>query len=89
MYPKADPTPVTSSAPPVSTLYTSPVVSLNNLHNQTWLKQHFKVYLFYTKLMTNAFLLFYSLQNSSAPSAEDVDPEVHVASFSSPTPASS
>lgn len=26
MYPKADPTPVTSSAPPVSTLYTSPVV---------------------------------------------------------------
>uniref|UniRef100_A0A671YZC3 Hepatocyte growth factor-regulated tyrosine kinase substrate n=1 Tax=Sparus aurata TaxID=8175 RepID=A0A671YZC3_SPAAU len=39
MYPKADPTPVTSSAPPVSTLYTSPV-------------------------------------NSSAPSAEDVDPEL-------------
>nr|XP_057904153.1 hepatocyte growth factor-regulated tyrosine kinase substrate isoform X4 [Doryrhamphus excisus] len=38
-YPKADPTPVTSSAPPVSTLYTSPV-------------------------------------NSSAPSAEDVDPEL-------------
>lgn len=26
VYPKADPTPVTSSAPPVSTLYTSPVV---------------------------------------------------------------
>ncbi|XP_074551866.1 hepatocyte growth factor-regulated tyrosine kinase substrate isoform X2 [Halichoeres trimaculatus] len=39
MYPKADPTPVTSSAPPVSTLYTPPV-------------------------------------NSSAPSAEDVDPEL-------------
>uniref|UniRef100_A0A669CU52 Hepatocyte growth factor-regulated tyrosine kinase substrate n=1 Tax=Oreochromis niloticus TaxID=8128 RepID=A0A669CU52_ORENI len=39
MYPKTDPTPVTSSAPPVSTLYTSPV-------------------------------------NSSAPSAEDVDPEL-------------
>ncbi|MED6244011.1 hypothetical protein ATANTOWER_024342 [Ataeniobius toweri] len=39
MYPKADPTPVTSSAPPVSTLYTSPV-------------------------------------NSSAPSAEEVDPEL-------------
>ncbi|KAF7227428.1 hepatocyte growth factor-regulated tyrosine kinase substrate isoform X5 [Nothobranchius furzeri] len=39
IYPKADPTPVTSSAPPVSTLYTSPV-------------------------------------NSSAPSAEDVDPEL-------------
>nr|XP_043907073.1 hepatocyte growth factor-regulated tyrosine kinase substrate isoform X1 [Solea senegalensis] len=38
-YPKTDPTPVTSSAPPVSTLYTSPV-------------------------------------NSSAPSAEDVDPEL-------------
>ncbi|XP_028311385.1 hepatocyte growth factor-regulated tyrosine kinase substrate isoform X2 [Gouania willdenowi] len=38
LYPKADPTPVTSSAPPVSTLYTPPV-------------------------------------NSSAPSAEDVDPE--------------
>ncbi|XP_055041769.1 hepatocyte growth factor-regulated tyrosine kinase substrate isoform X6 [Misgurnus anguillicaudatus] len=38
-YPKADPTPVTSSAPPVSTLYSSPV-------------------------------------NSSAPSAEDVDPEL-------------
>uniref|UniRef100_A0A3P9N916 Hepatocyte growth factor-regulated tyrosine kinase substrate n=1 Tax=Poecilia reticulata TaxID=8081 RepID=A0A3P9N916_POERE len=29
MYPKADPTPVTSSAPPVSTLYTSPVVITN------------------------------------------------------------
>lgn len=28
MYPKTDPTPVTSSAPPVSTLYTSPVVRL-------------------------------------------------------------
>lgn len=27
VYPKADPTPVTSSAPPVSTLYSSPVVS--------------------------------------------------------------
>ncbi|XP_037544971.1 hepatocyte growth factor-regulated tyrosine kinase substrate isoform X4 [Nematolebias whitei] len=39
VYPKADPTPVTSSAPPVSTLYTAPV-------------------------------------NSSAPSAEDVDPEL-------------
>uniref|UniRef100_A0AAR2KJI0 Hepatocyte growth factor-regulated tyrosine kinase substrate n=1 Tax=Pygocentrus nattereri TaxID=42514 RepID=A0AAR2KJI0_PYGNA len=39
VYPKADPTPVTSSAPPVSTLYSSPV-------------------------------------NSSAPSAEDVDPEL-------------
>ncbi|XP_036003817.1 hepatocyte growth factor-regulated tyrosine kinase substrate isoform X2 [Fundulus heteroclitus] len=39
MYPKADPTPVTSSAPPVSNLYTSPV-------------------------------------NSSAPSAEEVDPEL-------------
>ncbi|XP_061556871.1 hepatocyte growth factor-regulated tyrosine kinase substrate isoform X1 [Phycodurus eques] len=39
VYPKADPTPVTSSAPPVSTLYTSPV-------------------------------------NSSAPSAEEVDPEL-------------
>ncbi|XP_069559052.1 hepatocyte growth factor-regulated tyrosine kinase substrate isoform X3 [Brachyistius frenatus] len=39
MYPKTDPTPVTSSAPPVSTLYTSPV-------------------------------------NSSAPSAEEVDPEL-------------
>ncbi|XP_046895142.1 hepatocyte growth factor-regulated tyrosine kinase substrate isoform X2 [Hypomesus transpacificus] len=39
VYPKADPTPVTSSAPPVSTLYTCPV-------------------------------------NSSAPSAEDVDPEL-------------
>lgn len=26
MYPKVDPTPVTSSAPPVSTLYTPPVV---------------------------------------------------------------
>ncbi|XP_028843241.1 hepatocyte growth factor-regulated tyrosine kinase substrate isoform X1 [Denticeps clupeoides] len=38
-YPKNDPTPVTSSAPPVSTLYSSPV-------------------------------------NSSAPSAEDVDPEL-------------
>ncbi|XP_043956193.1 hepatocyte growth factor-regulated tyrosine kinase substrate isoform X3 [Gambusia affinis] len=38
MYPKADPTPVTSSAPPVSTLYTT--------------------------------------VNSSAPSAEDVDPEL-------------
>ncbi|XP_005164430.1 hepatocyte growth factor-regulated tyrosine kinase substrate isoform X1 [Danio rerio] len=38
-YPKADPTPVTSSAPPVSTLYSSPV-------------------------------------NSSAPSAEEVDPEL-------------
>ncbi|XP_051987998.1 hepatocyte growth factor-regulated tyrosine kinase substrate isoform X3 [Xyrauchen texanus] len=38
-YPKADPTPVTSSAPPASTLYTSPV-------------------------------------NSSAPSAEEVDPEL-------------
>ncbi|KAJ3600844.1 hypothetical protein NHX12_031819 [Muraenolepis orangiensis] len=38
-YPKAEPTPVTSSAPPVSTLYTSPV-------------------------------------NSSAPSAEEVDPEL-------------
>lgn len=38
-YPKADPIPVTSSAPPVSTLYSSPV-------------------------------------NSSAPSAEDVDPEL-------------
>lgn len=37
MYPKADPTPVTSSAPPVSTLYTSPVVrpscNLNCLHS--------------------------------------------------------
>ncbi|MBN3285424.1 HGS kinase, partial [Polyodon spathula] len=42
VYPKADPTPVTSSAPPVSTLYTSPV-------------------------------------NSSAPAAEEIDPE-------SPTP---
>uniref|UniRef100_A0A8C9VR49 Hepatocyte growth factor-regulated tyrosine kinase substrate n=1 Tax=Scleropages formosus TaxID=113540 RepID=A0A8C9VR49_SCLFO len=40
VYPKADPTPVASSAPPVSTLYSSP------------------------------------LQNSSAPSAEDVDPEL-------------
>ncbi|KAM6905118.1 hepatocyte growth factor-regulated tyrosine kinase substrate isoform 5-T5 [Xenentodon cancila] len=39
VYPKADPTPVTSSAPPVSTLYSSPV-------------------------------------NSSAPLAEDVDPEL-------------
>ncbi|XP_042561629.1 hepatocyte growth factor-regulated tyrosine kinase substrate isoform X3 [Clupea harengus] len=39
VYPKADPTPVTSSAPPVSTLYSSPV-------------------------------------NSSAPSAEEVDPEL-------------
>ncbi|XP_067332485.1 hepatocyte growth factor-regulated tyrosine kinase substrate isoform X6 [Channa argus] len=39
VYPKADPTPVTSSAPPVSNLYTSPV-------------------------------------NSSAPSAEEVDPEL-------------
>ncbi|XP_061701347.1 hepatocyte growth factor-regulated tyrosine kinase substrate isoform X2 [Syngnathoides biaculeatus] len=39
VYPKAEPTPVTSSAPPVSTLYTSPV-------------------------------------NSSAPSAEEVDPEL-------------
>ncbi|XP_023677772.1 hepatocyte growth factor-regulated tyrosine kinase substrate isoform X1 [Paramormyrops kingsleyae] len=39
VYPKADPTPVTSSAPPASTLYSSPV-------------------------------------NSSAPSAEDVDPEL-------------
>ncbi|XP_057672997.1 hepatocyte growth factor-regulated tyrosine kinase substrate isoform X2 [Corythoichthys intestinalis] len=39
VYPKADPVPVTSSAPPVSTLYTSPV-------------------------------------NSSAPSAEEVDPEL-------------
>ncbi|CAL9693217.1 unnamed protein product [Knipowitschia caucasica] len=39
MYPKADPTPVTSSAPPVSTLYTAPMTS-------------------------------------SAPSAEDVDPEL-------------
>ncbi|KAM6957543.1 hepatocyte growth factor-regulated tyrosine kinase substrate isoform 2-T2 [Aplochiton taeniatus] len=39
VYPKADPTPVTSSAPPVSTLYSSPI-------------------------------------NSSAPSAEDVDPEL-------------
>ncbi|KAL4648717.1 hepatocyte growth factor-regulated tyrosine kinase substrate-like isoform X1 [Arapaima gigas] len=39
-YPKVDPAPVTSSAPPVSTLYSSPV------------------------------------QNSSAPSAEDVDPEL-------------
>ncbi|XP_041943235.1 hepatocyte growth factor-regulated tyrosine kinase substrate isoform X10 [Alosa pseudoharengus] len=39
VYPKAEPTPVTSSAPPVSTLYSSPV-------------------------------------NSSAPSAEDVDPEL-------------
>nr|XP_014340037.1 PREDICTED: hepatocyte growth factor-regulated tyrosine kinase substrate isoform X3 [Latimeria chalumnae] len=39
MYPKADPTPVTSSAPPVSTLYSSPV-------------------------------------NSSAPSAEEIDPEL-------------
>ncbi|XP_047663804.1 hepatocyte growth factor-regulated tyrosine kinase substrate isoform X2 [Tachysurus fulvidraco] len=39
VYPKVDPTPVTSSAPPVSTLYTSPV-------------------------------------NSSAPSAEEVDPEL-------------
>ncbi|MGH0137379.1 UNVERIFIED_CONTAM: hypothetical protein FKN15_030559 [Acipenser sinensis] len=38
VYPKADPTPVTSSAPPVSTLYTSPV-------------------------------------NSSAPAAEETDPE--------------
>uniref|UniRef100_A0A672P920 Hepatocyte growth factor-regulated tyrosine kinase substrate n=1 Tax=Sinocyclocheilus grahami TaxID=75366 RepID=A0A672P920_SINGR len=38
-YPKVDPTPVTSSAPPVSTLYSSPI-------------------------------------NSSAPSAEDVDPEL-------------
>ncbi|XP_051996038.1 hepatocyte growth factor-regulated tyrosine kinase substrate-like isoform X1 [Xyrauchen texanus] len=38
-YPKADPTPVTSSAPPVSTLYTTPM-------------------------------------NSSAPSAEEVDPEL-------------
>lgn len=28
VYPKTDPTPVTSSAPPVSTLYTSPVVKL-------------------------------------------------------------
>lgn len=28
VYPKADPTPVTSSAPPVSTLYSSPVVSI-------------------------------------------------------------
>uniref|UniRef100_A0A8D0L7J4 Hepatocyte growth factor-regulated tyrosine kinase substrate n=1 Tax=Sphenodon punctatus TaxID=8508 RepID=A0A8D0L7J4_SPHPU len=39
VYPKADPTPVTSSAPPVSTLYSSPV-------------------------------------NSSAPLAEDIDPEL-------------
>uniref|UniRef100_A0A8C6TPV0 Hepatocyte growth factor-regulated tyrosine kinase substrate n=1 Tax=Neogobius melanostomus TaxID=47308 RepID=A0A8C6TPV0_9GOBI len=39
VYPKADPTPVTSSAPPVSTLYTAPMTS-------------------------------------SAPSAEDVDPEL-------------
>ncbi|XP_041075823.1 hepatocyte growth factor-regulated tyrosine kinase substrate-like isoform X1 [Polyodon spathula] len=39
VYPKADPTPVTSSAPPVSTLYTSPV-------------------------------------NSSAPAAEEIDPEL-------------
>ncbi|XP_077475869.1 hepatocyte growth factor-regulated tyrosine kinase substrate isoform X2 [Stigmatopora argus] len=39
VYPKADPVPITSSAPPVSTLYTSPV-------------------------------------NSSAPSAEEVDPEL-------------
>uniref|UniRef100_A0A8D0CMY4 Hepatocyte growth factor-regulated tyrosine kinase substrate n=1 Tax=Scleropages formosus TaxID=113540 RepID=A0A8D0CMY4_SCLFO len=39
VYPKADPTPVASSAPPVSTLYSSPL-------------------------------------NSSAPSAEDVDPEL-------------
>ncbi|XP_003964777.2 hepatocyte growth factor-regulated tyrosine kinase substrate isoform X4 [Takifugu rubripes] len=39
VYPKTDPTPVTSSAPPVSTLYTPPV-------------------------------------NSSAPSAEDIDPEL-------------
>ena len=29
VYPKADPTPVTSSAPPVSTLYTSPMVRCN------------------------------------------------------------
>ncbi|XP_059587888.1 hepatocyte growth factor-regulated tyrosine kinase substrate isoform X1 [Alligator mississippiensis] len=39
MYPKAEPTPITSSAPPVSTLYSSPV-------------------------------------NSSAPLAEDIDPEL-------------
>ncbi|XP_041077748.1 hepatocyte growth factor-regulated tyrosine kinase substrate-like isoform X8 [Polyodon spathula] len=39
VYPKADPTPVTSSAPPVSTLYTSPM-------------------------------------NSSAPAAEEIDPEL-------------
>eukprot|EP00063_Salmo_salar_P067542 XP_014042377.1 PREDICTED: hepatocyte growth factor-regulated tyrosine kinase substrate-like [Salmo salar] len=39
VYPKADPAPVTSSAPPVNSLYSSPV-------------------------------------NSSAPSAEDVDPEL-------------
>uniref|UniRef100_A0A8P4KT46 Hepatocyte growth factor-regulated tyrosine kinase substrate n=1 Tax=Dicentrarchus labrax TaxID=13489 RepID=A0A8P4KT46_DICLA len=54
MYPKADPTPVTSSAPPVSTLYTSPVVRTSGTLNLT----------------------IYSLQNSSAPSAEDVDPEL-------------
>lgn len=50
MYPKADPTPVTSSAPPVSTLYTSPVVrllhfgKLNYLHYQTtfMIKTRFK-----------------------------------------------
>lgn len=44
VYPKTDPTPVTSSAPPVSTLYTSPVVralceQINYLHHQTYFIQ--------------------------------------------------
>lgn len=81
MYPKADPVPVTSSAPPVSTLYTSPVVRLVSnkisyaLQNNTF-ERLFFILLF--KLL-HFWLLWNTFQNSSAPSAEDVDPEVRVA----------
>lgn len=51
MYPKADPTPVTSSAPPVSTLYTPPVVRfplICNVLSLEFLHKH----VFYTKLVS-------------------------------------
>lgn len=93
MYPKTDPTPVTSSAPPVSTLYTSPVVRLfpakslilykTCFHD---FKSMFERFFIIVKQILKCilfWLLWNTLQNSSAPSAEDVDPEVHVVYCSS------
>lgn len=89
MYPKADPTPVTSSAPPVSTLYTSPVVRLllMLLFSLTQQVQWFAYFKNVWGFFFSPNSTWYSFQNSSAPSAEDVDPEVHVVSYSSSIPA--